>query len=318
MGLGLLLGGGVTREPQGLELYQAFPVMRDLYEQIADWCSLPVSMLLGDELPQEVEVQQSLAAVRQAALSMAVHDILAEQRVHPSVIGGLSLGGVVGAALAGAVPRRQMFRLMAVGIDFPGLPASAPGQRMAVITVPDGEHIETYLAGHPEVHPAVWVGTSADGSGTFVVVGGENAAMDRLTAAHPEGVVTAVPGELAIHTPLREPYRRFLAPHLAEVDFKDPLLPLYSGLDRGRLSTADEIRDMFDRNPVEPVHLPYIYDGMVDAGVDFAVIVSSSIPPGLLSLPFPVVHVGRPKDLEKVFSALYELDVRYPERSVVA
>lgn len=318
MGLGFLLGGGVTREPQGLELYQAFPVMRDLYEQIADWCALPVSMLLGDELPREAEVQQSLAAVRQAALSMAVHDILAEQHVHPSVIGGLSLGGMAGAALAGAVPRDQVFRLMAAGVDFPGRPESAPGQGMAVVTVPHGERIETYVAGHPGVHPAVFVGAAADGSGTFVVVGGESDALERLARAHPDGVVTAVPGELAIHTPLREPYRAFLAPYLAEVEFRDPLLPLYSGLDRKRLTTADEIRDMFDRNPVEPVHLPYIHDGMVDAGVELAIIVSASIPPGLLTLPFPVVHVDQPEDLQKVFSTLYELDVRYPERSLVA
>jgi hypothetical protein len=53
MGLGYLLGGGIRPEPQGPDSYRAFPVMRDLYAQTADWTSLPVSLLLDDELPRE-------------------------------------------------------------------------------------------------------------------------------------------------------------------------------------------------------------------------------------------------------------------------
>lgn len=318
MALGYLLGGGVSREPVGLELYRAYPVMRDLYDQVADWCSLPLSMLLEDDVPEAPEARQAIGAVRLAALSIAVHDILAESGVHPSVIGGLSLGGLAGAALVGAVSRQQMFQLMVAGVDFPGWPPSSPPQGMAVVNVPNGQRIETYLAGHTRVHKAVWVGESASGAGTFVVVGGEADALVRLAEANP-GVVTPIPTQdLAIHTPIREPFRAFLAPYLARLEFTDPKLPLYAALEKKQLTTADEIRDMFDRNPVDPVYLPHIHGGMSDAGVDLAVVVSASISDGMLRLPFPTVHVERPEDIHKVLSTIYELDIRYPQKGVPA
>jgi [acyl-carrier-protein] S-malonyltransferase len=208
---------------------------------------------------------------------------------------------------------------MSSGAEFPGWPDSEPAQGMAVVAVPAGERIETYLTGHPRAHQAVWVGEAADGASTFVVVGGDADAMVALAEAHPAGIVTVLPdSNLAIHTPLREPFRAFLAPVLAELEFADPAIPLYAGLARQPLTTAAQVRDMFDRNSVEPVYLPHIHGGMVDAGVELAVIVSASIPPGLLRLPFPVVHVERPSDVEKVLSAIYELDVRFPEQGVAA
>jgi len=75
---------------------------------------------------------------------------------------------------------------------------------------------------------------------------------------------------------------------------------------------------MFDRNPVDPVYLPYIHGGMSDAGVDLAVVVSASISDGMLRLPFPTVHVERPEDIQKVLSTIYELDIRYPQKGVPA
>lgn len=319
MALGYLLGGGVIREPQGVELYREYRVMRDLYEQVAGWCELPVSMLLSDEIPQDPEVQQAIGSVRQAALATAVHDILAEQGVHPSLIGGLSLGGMTGAALAGAVPREQLFSLMAAGVRFPPWPASEPAQGMAVVSVPDGESFEEYVRGHPRLHMGVWIGPGADGTRTHVVVGGRARDLAALAAAHPAGVVTVLPGvQLAIHTPLRERFRSLIAPFLERVDFRDPLIPLFGALENKQLTTAADVRHMFDRNPVEPVYLPHIHDAMLQAGTELAVVVSASIPPGLLRIPFPVVHVDGPRDIEKVLSSIYELDVRYPERGVAA
>ncbi|MEK8168958.1 hypothetical protein NKH77_01310 [Streptomyces sp. M19] len=70
-------------EPHGIELHRAYPEMRRLYERIADWTGLSVGQILEDELPEPLEERQSVGSVREVALAMAVHDILAEQGVHP-------------------------------------------------------------------------------------------------------------------------------------------------------------------------------------------------------------------------------------------
>jgi [acyl-carrier-protein] S-malonyltransferase len=121
---------------------------------------------------------------------------------------------------------------------------------------------------------------------------------------------------MAYHTPLREAFREFITPYLATLDFADPQLPFYGGLDARRLTTADHIRDLFERNPTAQINLPHVLDAMHETGVELVVIPGSSIPPGVLKLPFPAIHVHKPEDVDKALSAIYELDVQYPETGV--
>ncbi|MEI5101840.1 hypothetical protein RB200_29180 [Streptomyces sp. PmtG] len=140
MSLGYLFGGGVGTEPHGIELYESSPLMRRLYEQISQWTGLTAEQILRGELPQERERRQSAGTVREAALAVAVHDLLAEAGLRPAVVGGLSLGAMTASCLAGALGREALFTMLARAADAPGPRPGDPEESMALAFVPAAAH----------------------------------------------------------------------------------------------------------------------------------------------------------------------------------
>src|SRR5262245_4790392 len=119
MTLSYLMGGGVGTEPHGVELFDAFPVMRAVYAEIAEWTGLSVEQILREDLPVGQEKRQSVGTIREAALALGVHDVLAALGAPPGSIGGLSLGALTSSAIAGAIGRREFIEFLAYAGEFP-------------------------------------------------------------------------------------------------------------------------------------------------------------------------------------------------------
>ncbi|MER8186038.1 ACP S-malonyltransferase [Kitasatospora sp. NPDC094015] len=311
MALGYLFGGGVGTEPHGLELYQAYPVMRDLYAEVAGWTGLTEGRLLDEPLPEAPEERQAVGTVRETVLALAVHDVLAEHGLRPSVLGGLSLGAMTASCLAGSLGRRELFDMLLHARHAPELPAEEPRQGLALAFVPAGADESAYgVKGRPGVHLAGDFGSTVDGSVHLLMLSGELAALQELATEVPPGTVVPLPDRpIAVHSPLREPFRAFMAPYLDAMDFADPELPLLSCLERRRLTTGAEVRDLFHRNATEPISLVDVCAGMAEQGVRLGVVLGGSIPDGILDFPFPVVHVDRPEHIEQALAAVFELGI---------
>lgn len=318
MTLGYLFGGGVGSEPRGVDLYRAYAVVRELYEQVAQWTDLTVGQILEDDLPEEPEVRQSVGTIRESVHAIAVHDVLAEKGLRPMALGGLSLGGMSAACLAGAVGRRELFEMLAFARDTPPLPPDAAEQGLALAFEPAGDDSGRYRgAGRDGVYPAGVFGPTADGSTTILMLSGVQAALLALAAELPEGTVIPLPGRaMAIHSPLRMHFREFMAPYIDAMPFADPELPLISCLDRKVLVTAADVQDAFQRNPTDPINLVYIYEAMKDEGVRLGFVMGGSIPDGVLRFPFPVVHVDRPEHIEQALTTVFELGIDVPAARV--
>ncbi|MFF0416261.1 ACP S-malonyltransferase [Kitasatospora sp. NPDC004745] len=314
MALGYLFGGGVGTEPHGLELYQAYPAMRELYAEIAGWTGLTPGQLLDEELPKGREERQSAGTVRETALAVAVHDILAGHGLRPAVLGGLSLGAMTAGSLAGAVDRRALFEMLAHTRHAPEPSAGDPEEGMALAFVPAGLDTAPYGGdGRPGVHRAGDFGPTADGAARILMLSGERSALDALAAEVPQGTLVPLPDRtIAVHSPLRAPFRAFLAPYLDAMEFADPRLPLVSCLDRRTLTTGAGVRDLFHRNATDPISLVDVYTGMAEQGVRLGLVIGGSIPDGILRFPFPVVHVDRPEHVEQVLTSVYELGIDVP------
>ncbi|ANW21716.1 hypothetical protein [Streptomyces clavuligerus] len=313
MPLGYLFGGGVGTEPHGIELYEGFPAVRRLYGQISEWTGLGAEQILNGELPGGQEQRQSAGSIREAALALSVHDLLAEAGLRPSAIGGLSLGALTAGALAGALERRAFFGALAHAANAPGPGPGDPEQGMALAFVP----VDTTPLDHPwhglvDVYFAGDFGPMADGSRRILMLAGHREALDRVAAGAPPGGVVVLPGRtIAVHSPLRAAFRDFMAPHVAALPFTAPALPLLSCLERGVLTTAAEVRDLFQRNPVEPISLVDVCEGMRDEGVRLALVMGPAIPEGLLDFPFPVVHVEKPEHIRLAVETAYELGIDF-------
>ncbi|WBB80348.1 hypothetical protein O7606_02915 [Micromonospora sp. WMMD882] len=311
MTLGYLFGGGVGNEPRGVDLYRKYPLAQEFYAQVAQWTGLTVGQILDEDLPRAPEERQSVGTVREAAHAIAVHDVLARHGLRPTVLGGLSLGGMSAASLAGAVSRRALFEMLAHARGAPQRPADAPEQGLALSFAPTGGDLGPYRGdGRPGVYLAGQFGPTADGATRILMLSGEKAALDELAADLPQGSTVEMPGRsMAIHSPLRMPFREFMAPYLDAMPFTDPELTLVSCLDRRILVTAADVRDAFHRNPTDPINLVHLYDAMRDEGVRLGLVMGGSIPDGILRFPFPVVHVDHPEHVELAVTTAFELGI---------
>lgn len=313
MPLGYLFGGGVGTEPHGIELYEASPLMRQLYEEISGWTGLTAEQILRGELPEGRERRQSAGTIREAALAIAVHDLLAEAGLRPDVVGGLSLGAMTASCVAGALDRRSLFRMLARTADAPEPPPEAAdeGMALAFVQAEDAQSPPPWQ-GLPGVHLAGDFGPVADGSQRIVMLAGHGAAIGRLAAESAPGAIVPLPGRtIAVHSPLRRAFRDFIASHVAKMPFTAPRIPLLSCLERGELKTADEVRDMFDRNPTDPISLVDIYEEMQNYDVRLGLVMGPAIPEGILAFPFPVVHVENPEHIQLAVSTAYDLGIGF-------
>ncbi|CBG75337.1 MULTISPECIES: malonyl transferase [Streptomyces] len=312
MTLGLLFGGGVGADVHGPEMYRAHPVMRDLYEQVSGWTGLTVGQILEEELPEPQEERESAGTIREAALALGVHDVLAERGLSPAVLGGLSLGALTASCLAGSIGRRELFEMLAHARHTPELSAEEPEQGLALALAPaEGDLMAAYRGeGRAGVHLSGDLGPTADGAMRILMLSGERKALDTLTAALPPGTVAPLPDRpIAVHSPLRGHFRAFMAPYIDAMPFKAPELPLASCLERKTLTTAEDVRDLFDRNATDPISLVDVGDEMKDQGVRLGLVMGGSIPDGILRFPFPVVHVDKPEHIQQVLTSVYEFGI---------
>lgn len=94
----------------GTEFYRRYERVRGLYQEVLDWTGIDVQRLLDEGSADELA---DAAAVCQALLILSTADVLAEHGIVPDVVGGVSIGGLIAAAMAGAVPRADLFAYLA-------------------------------------------------------------------------------------------------------------------------------------------------------------------------------------------------------------
>jgi [acyl-carrier-protein] S-malonyltransferase len=317
MTLTYMLGGGMNdQRGMGAELYDAYPVVRRWYDQIEAWTGLTAKEIIHDELPEsERGFRQGVGGLRQAAMAVGVHDVLAELGIHPAVVGGLSLGSMVGACLAGAIGRREFIELLARSREAPALPEDAPAQGVAVVTMPAGDEADPpWWSGIPGVYPAVDLGAIGAGARRMLVLSGYREGLELVRAQAPPDFRVHIPDErsIAFHSPLQQPIADFLRPLVAAARIGPPRIPLCSCLEPRTLTTAGEVRELFLRNPIQQVAIGHLHAEMVRHGTRLALVLGPSQFDRLARSPFPVVHIEGPQDVAAAAEAIYELGIELP------
>ncbi|WP_277682094.1 patatin-like phospholipase family protein [Saccharomonospora azurea] len=309
MTLSYILGGGISSDPGvGTELCERYPAMRRSYEDIAGWTGLSVEDLLGTG---DAEV---LPQVQQAALQFGTYDVLAGLGVYPDVIGGVSLGGLVSASLAGAVTRQELFDYLQSFVDAPGLGADAEPEAVAFAMVPEGLPREMY---HGPQHEGVYVagefGRSADGMLTVLMLSGLRSALETVRDQVPENTLILLDGDRAVHSPLRAPVSEYLEDKLAAMSFTDPKLPLCSWLTQGTLTSAEQVRDEFRRNLTSTVSLADVCAEMKQTyKTRLGLVLGSTLAEGFLDFTFPVAHLTTEAHVVAATTRIFEMGIELP------
>ncbi|AQA10009.1 hypothetical protein BV401_05360 [Streptomyces malaysiensis subsp. malaysiensis] len=315
MTLAYVLDGGMNDQPgAGAELYELFPSVQHTYQRIAEWTGIDVHRIFREERQPGQEHRQGVGAIRQAAAVLGIADVLAEEYgITPAAVCGLSFGALVGASLAGAVERQDLFTLLMRLREVPPPAADTGPQAVAMLRIPYDTAPGDLLDDVPDVYLSADLGRVGTGQERMVLLGGYRSALQRFGEGLPAGALHVSEDHgAAFHSPLQRHISDFLEPTLDAMTFHDPRVPVHSCMERKALTTADEIRDLFHRNPTAPVSVPHMIGGLEDSGTELGLVLGPAAFGTFQNASFPVVHVESPDHVFEAMTAVYDFGIELP------
>lgn len=318
MSLAYILPGGLNDPPgAGTDLYDGFPSIRQLYADVAEWTATPLKRLLAWEHTAEREYQE-IGTIRQAAIIFGVCDLLAERGVHPGSVAGLSFGSLLGACIAGAIAREDLFRLLAHLREFSG--PSGPPQGVAALATPANLAWDEYLNQAPDgIYVAGDLGIIAGGNVRLLLIAGHRSGLEELARKLPDKAVGMSAATRAHHSPLNSRYRDHLELGMEKIPFRNPVVPLCSCIEQKTITTAAEVRELFIENQVHKVSVPYLAAELDEHALELALVIGPArMEIWVDNLSAPLVQVEQADHIVEALTAISELGVSLSSYPTIA
>lgn len=278
-----------------ISFYEKNAAVRRSFDLASRWTGVSVDLLLGKRAIEDDRSTMRISSITLAATSFGIQDALGELGVLPTTVGGLSLGDVLATAATGATTRRFVIDMMYNADDGPV--SSAPGHEegIAFAFVPaDQDPSPYYEPRHEGVYPCVVFGKVATGEGEAFMLAGYRTALEEFAARDPHGNVWVREQGVccaAFHTPLRVPDKIRLERLLERTRVQDPAIPMCTSILDQPVTTAAGVRELLVRNTVEAVRVSKMVAQIASHEPRVAVTIGPVMAKGLISFPFPVVHV---------------------------
>ena len=268
-------GQGSQAVGMGRELSAAFPVAREVFEEVDDALSQALSRLMF-EGPEETLTLTENAQPALMAVSLAVVRVLESEgrfalAEKGAAVAGHSLGEYSALAAAGTLSLADAARLLKRrGQAMQEAVPVGEGAMAAVLglSVEDAEALAEEAA---EGEICVVANDNAPGQ---VVLSGDASAIERATALAPEkGAKRCIPLSVSapFHCPLMAPAAEVMEDALAKVAFAPPALPLVTNVTAMKESDPTRLRGLLVEQVTGRVRWRESVEAMRDEGVEILV-----------------------------------------------
>ncbi|KPK22106.1 MAG: hypothetical protein AMJ76_00805 [Dehalococcoidia bacterium SM23_28_1] len=268
-------GQGSQQVGMGLDLYEAFPVARDVFQEANEALGLPLSRLCfegpEDTLRQTINAQPAIMAVSLACLQAALEAGCLQERP-AAFMAGHSLGEYTALVAAGALTFRDGLRLVRErGRLMQEAGERVPGAMAAIIGLPEDKVTELCYQTRAEV-----CNLNSPGQ---AVIGGTLEAVERaVDEARARGARQAIRLNVsgAFHSSLMRPAAEGMAEIVAGTPFADAQVPIVANSTAQPITSAEAIR----RELLEQLRRPVLWQRSVEYMVENGVTTFVEIGPG--------------------------------------
>lgn len=251
------------------------------------------------------EEELKLTANTQPAILATSVALMSALDAKPDVVAGHSLGEYAANVCAGTLELADALTLVRQRGTFMQQAVPVGEGAMAAVIFKDEAKIESVCAACEGVVEPV----NYNSPGQVVIAGSATSVAEAGERLKAEGAkVIALPVSAPFHSSLMLPAEEQLTPYLAESDFADPRVPIFTNVDAAPVRTANEARDALRRQVSRPVKWQQSVQAMIDDGVElFVEIGPGRVLSGLIARISRTVErasLSEPADLEKVQSAI--------------
>jgi [acyl-carrier-protein] S-malonyltransferase len=311
-------GQGSQAPGMGRDLAAAFPIAREVFQEVDDTLSQKLSRLMfegpAEELTLTANAQPALMAV-----SLAVVRVLEKEggfalRDRVALVAGHSLGEYAALAAAGTFSLATAARLLRLRGEAMQK-ATPPGTgAMAALLGAEFEQAQAICAAaeaDPETGKREVVQIANDNGGGQIVISGAAAAVDRaIEGAKAAGVKRAMklPVSAPFHCALMAPAADAMAEALSKAEMAAPLVPVVANVSAAKATDPDTIRDLLVRQVTGTVRWRECILAMGAMGCDsFVEVGSGKVLTGLMKRLMPEARataIGTPADIEAFLKTL--------------
>lgn len=295
--IGIIFPGQGAQYPgMGEKLYEAYPEIRELYENAEKIFPGITEISFHGTADDLKKTENTQPALYLAELSAAL--ILKKNGIEASALAGFSLGEIPALSFGGAFDYIEGFRIVCKRGEFmsadPGVETA-----MAAVLKLDGETVEKICASHSGLYPVNY-----NCPGQITVSGTKEALNDakaEFTEAGGRVIPLAVSG--AFHSPFMDKASEEFGAFLSTCDIKSPVTTVYANRNAAPYENVVETMQAQINHPVlweKTVH------AMAESGVDTFI----EVGPGQTLSKFvqktvpgaKTYHAETPEEIEKIVS----------------
>ena len=299
-------GQGSQKVGMGKDLYDNFPVAKEVFQEVDDALSINLSRIIfegeEEELKLTINTQPALMAVSFAIVRVIESFIGKNISEVGKFTAGHSLGEYSALVSARSIKLNDAAKILRLRGEFMQNAVPLNVGAMAALIGVDTNIVEEIRSKYAEKDEIIDIGND-NAPGQFVI-SGHNSIVDKVIANHKAfGIKRAIklPVSAPFHCRLMEKARENMESYIQDLDLLSPKLILVNNVGAAPLTETNKIKDSLIEQITNTVRWRESIDNMCDLGVDnFIEIGAGNVLSGLVKRINKTVNSSSIQNIENI------------------